>query len=72
MDNGTLYQSYEKFSRLLLDEEIYRNPATTFAGICTIIGADPEALGDLVMKEMGMNGDEIIEAYRRQEHISAF
>lgn len=67
MDTTSLFQSYEKFSRLLLDEKLYRNPKISFASICERIGADKDALGLLVEREMGMTADELIEAYRSQE-----
>lgn len=67
MDTTSLLQSYENFSRLLLDEKLYRDSSISFAAICERIGADKDALGKLVEREMGMTPDELIEAYRSQE-----
>jgi len=67
MDKNRPFQSYEKFSSLLLDDHVYRDPSVTFSSICKEIGADPSALGRLVEDEMGMSADALIEAYRAQE-----
>ena len=50
--------------RLMLDEKIYLKKGMTFGCVCRIIGVSPEDLDEVVIREMGMSGQSLMDAYR--------
>lgn len=64
--NMNIDQAYAEFGFLMAEEEIYADPKVDFQSVCTRIGCSPEALDEMIIREMGMTGTELMEAYREQ------
>lgn len=63
-DVRQLQSAYEMFGRLMLDEKIYLKKGMTFECVCRIIGVSPEDLDEEIIREMGMSGQSLMDAYR--------
>ena len=61
----TIENTYSEFSRMLLDDRIYEDPTITFQDICTSLGVSPSDLDEILIKEIGMNGPEILQSFQK-------
>lgn len=61
----TIETAYSEFSRMLLGDRIYEDPTITFHDICTTLGASPSDLNEILIKEIGMNGPEILQSFQK-------
>ena len=66
-----LDEIYERFGQLLEEERPDSDPACTFAGICSRLGVEPGVLEEYIYSQVGMSGEEVLEAYRRSEASGA-
>lgn len=60
----TLEENYDILEKLLDDEKVFMNPAVTFADICGWLGARKSDMDALVMRELGLCGDELLARFR--------
>ncbi len=60
----TLQEHYKNFSTLLLEDKLYLVKDITFDAMCKLLGTTSTDLGLLIQKELGCNGDELIEKFR--------
>lgn len=60
----TMTKKYERFGRLMVCDEVYRNPFLDYRDICRMVGVSPSALDRLLISELGMDGEEILGRYR--------
>ncbi len=67
MKNRSVIESYELFSRLLLEDKIYMDSSITFPFLCSCIGANRKKLDRLIRNELGISGARLIETYRAME-----
>jgi len=63
----TTVKSYRRFARLIEDGEILRNPDITFKDICRRLLVSPSSLDEIIERELGMKGQEVIDIYRKIE-----
>ena len=61
----TIETAYSEFSRMLLDDRIYEDPSITFADICSSLRVSPSDLDEKLLKEIGMNGPEILQSFQK-------
>ncbi len=61
----TIETAYPEFSRMLLDDRIYEDPTITFSDICASLEVAPGDLDEILVKEMGMNGPEILQSFQK-------
>lgn len=59
--------SYRRFARLVEDGESLRDPDITFKSICRRLLVSPSSLDEIIEKELGMKGQEVIDNYRKIE-----
>ncbi|MCQ2182817.1 MAG: hypothetical protein MJY89_05370 [Bacteroidales bacterium] len=57
--------SYRRFARLIEDGEFLRDPNVTFKSICRHLLVSPSSLEEIIEKELGMKGQEVIDNYRK-------
>ncbi len=58
-----------RFERLMDTEKVYLNPDITFRDICRRLFVSPSSLDEILLDEIGMNGDELIDFYRHKDNI---
>ena len=58
----TVMKDYEAFEGAMNEERIYR--MLDYEGICDRLGADPERLENLLMSELGFEGQALVDYYR--------
>lgn len=61
----TSNETYRLFAELLDEVEIFRIPEISFSDICRLLKVRPSALDSLLIKELGMSGEELLENRRR-------
>ena len=66
METDSMKGKYESMCRLLLEDEIYRDPAVDFCQLCSLVGARPEEMQDYLDEELGMQGPELLAEFRLQ------
>ena len=64
MKKENLMKKYELFGRLMIEERIYNVAGMDYRRICSIVGVRPGALDKILMKELGMKGEELVDIYR--------
>lgn len=67
MKNRSLTESYELFSRLLLEDKIFMDSNISFSLLCSWIGADRRKLDAYIKSELGCSGEGLMETYRAME-----
>lgn len=60
----TLMKNFERFAQLLESGAFKTNPYLSFETVCRCLKVSPSDLNELLIRELGMNGNEIIAAYR--------
>ena len=55
-------KDYAAFERAMNEEKLYRE--LDYEGICRRIGADRDLLEDLLVKELGFEGQDLVDYYR--------
>ena len=50
---------------MLLGDRIYEDPTVTFSGICAALRVSPSDLDEILIKEIGMNGSEILQSFQK-------
>ena len=55
---------YERFSRLMTEEKVYRDSGMDFRRICRRAGVRPRALGRLLRRDLGFSGAALLRAFR--------
>ena len=55
-------RDYTAFERAMNQEKLYR--ACDFEGICRAIGADKDTLNETIYRELGFDGQEIVDYYK--------
>ena len=63
MERDQILKNYSQFKELLEEYEENGNHIPDFIHVCEIIGAEPSSLENLIYKELGVGGDEIIASY---------
>lgn len=61
--------TYLRFERLMDNEKVYRNPDITFRSICRRLAISPSSLEEILLRELGMSGDELVDFYRHKDNI---
>ena len=59
---------YAAFSRLLEEDKLYRDRSLRFEDLCQRIGTDPAALEEVLLRELGMTGEEILSMFRNIDY----
>lgn len=60
-------EKYELLERLLNEEKVYLDRTLSFARICSWLGVRRKEMDDLLINELGMDGESILARLRRQE-----
>jgi len=50
---------------MIYKDEIYKVPGITFTDICAQLGVEEQPLNEIILKEMGMNGPEILYSFQK-------
>ena len=50
---------------MLLDDRIYEDPTISFTDICASLRVSPFDLDEILIKEIGMNGPEILQSFQK-------
>lgn len=50
---------------MLLDDRIYEDPTISFTDICASLRVSPSDLDEILIKEIGMNGPEILQSFQK-------
>jgi len=58
---------YRRFARLIENGEILRDPDVTYKSICRRLLISPSSLDEIIERELGMKGQEVIDIYRKIE-----
>ncbi len=58
---------YAAFERAMNEEKLYRD--YDFLGICLRIGADPVALDESLVEELGYSGQDLVDLYLEQDEV---
>lgn len=61
----TMMKTFERFSQLIENGVAKHNPYLTFETVCRIMKVPAEAFDELLLDELGMTGNQIIEASRK-------
>lgn len=64
-----IHSTFLCFERLMDTEKVYRNPDISFRNICRQLSVSPSSLNEILLDEIGMNGDELIDFYRHKDNI---
>lgn len=70
MKNTALPEAYARLADLLLDDKIHLDPAVGFAEVCIRAEADPQAMDLLVRDELGMSGQDLVQALRSSDYAA--
>ena len=62
--------AYEIFGRMMTEDRLYLDRRITFRRICGWLEVSRRDLNSLVLREMGMTGQELIRKYRDHEERS--
>lgn len=62
-DSGIL-EAYGEFGRMMLADELYRDSSISFGDVCARLGVGAGELDRLVFAEMGLTGQQLMDAYR--------
>lgn len=57
-------EDYERFSDYLLNHKVYLDPENDFVSICKWLLLDPYALENTLIKELGTEGQELLNLLR--------
>ena len=57
--------TYQEFARMLLDDRIYEDTTISFTDICASLRVSPSDLNEILIKEIGMNGTEILQSFQK-------
>ncbi|MBP5218519.1 MAG: hypothetical protein J6Z47_06185 [Bacteroidales bacterium] len=58
---------YAAFELAMNEEKLYRD--CDFLGICLRIGADPVALDEMLVEELGYSGQDLVDLYLEQDEV---
>lgn len=61
--------TFLRFERLMDKEKVYLNPDVSFHTICRSLSVSPSSLDEILLQELGMNGDELVDFYRHKDNI---
>lgn len=61
----TIETAYSEFSRMLLGDSIHEDPTISFYEICAALRVSPSDLNEILSKEIGMNGPEILQSFQK-------
>lgn len=61
--------TYLRFERLMDREKVYRNPNVTFRSLCRMLSVSPASLNEIILRELGIGGEELIDYYRDKDNI---
>ena len=67
MKKCSTFESYEIFSRMLLEDKIFMDSNISFNMLCSWIGADRKQLNAYIKKELGLSGECLMQTYRAME-----
>ena len=59
-----ILEAYEAFGRMMLEDELYRDSSVTFEDLCSGLGVGAGELDGYVFSEMGLTGQQLMDAYR--------
>ena len=60
----TSWKQFERYEKLMDEDEVYKNPEIDFDDICRMLRCSPSDLNEQLMNQFGMDGDAILERYR--------
>lgn len=63
----TLEENYALLEQLLDEEKVYLVKGLSFARLCRLAGLPRQMLNHHLEKELGMNGEELMETFRRRD-----
>ena len=63
----TIDEQYARLEKLLDDEKIYLVRGVSFADLCVALGADRQAMDDHLQKELGMDGEALMQTFRQRD-----
>lgn len=61
----TIESTYSNFCAVLLRDRIYEDTTISFEDICSALHVSPGSLDEILMKELGMNGREILYSFQK-------
>ena len=63
----TIDEQYARLEKLLDDEKIYLVRGVSFADLCVALGADRQAMDNHLQKELGMDGEALMQTFRQRD-----
>lgn len=55
---------YREFCVMMTEDRLYEDLSVSYADICRELGVEPSELDELLVRELGYTGEELIEEYR--------
>lgn len=65
-----LEKSYERFRHAVDVGRVYENPYLRFSTVCRFLRVSPRDLDELLFRELGMSGEEILQSRRNSIGIN--
>ena len=61
----TIESAYRESSRMILEDHVYEDETIDFQSICRALKVSPYDLDEVLIREMGMNGAEILQSFQK-------
>ena len=62
---------YHEFCRMVLDDRICEDGTISFYDICAALHTSPGSLNEILERELGMNGFEILYSFQKLLNLQA-
>ncbi len=59
-----LEKVYREFGVMMTEDRIYEDASVSYADICKELGVLPSELDEVLLRELGYTGEELMEKYR--------
>ena len=59
-----LEKVYREFGVMMTEDRIYEDASVSYADICKELGVLPPELDEVLLRELGYTGEELMEKYR--------
>ena len=61
--------TFLRFERMMNIEKVWLNPDVSFRTICRRLSVSPSSLDEILLRELGVSGDELVDFYRHKDNI---
>ena len=67
----TVNNAYSRFASGIMDGSLFAENEKSFCGICKKINVSPVSLDEILLRELGMRGQEILNYFQKVLNLSA-